>query len=405
MMRYISKIRGRMCIRLASCVVLLLSCVSSISAQYMQQSQKCDVSTVVPQISTLVERKQYSEAAKSLDDLHACPGLSSLEMFQIGWLYGRTRRFDIALKIFKTIPQDVPDRLTHDYAIALSKFELADYRGAVDILKSRQLSGAADAKSINLLAVSYSKLGLYREAYSVLQEQIQKNSSDLSTYLNLVTVCAEGGDFAKAAEVAGQARRLFPNSPDVLIVQGAAETLLGQLDKAYDDFATGARLAPARADARFFLALNDYKQAKFTEAISTLRDAAKDGIADSDLDYLTAECLRKLDPANRDAALHELDRAIELNNNSVPARTLRGKLLLDLGRPKEALTDLEIARHEDPDSRAVVYNLARVYRALGRTREAEALFGELRAQAADTLNEFGDKRLNQTLAGGGSDSQ
>ncbi|MGA8594702.1 MAG: tetratricopeptide repeat protein [Bryobacteraceae bacterium] len=366
----------------------------------MDQSQECNARTVFQRVNALLEGKQYDQAAKSLDQLRACPRLSPLEAFQMGWLYGRARRFDIALKIFNTVPADIPDPLTHDYAVALSKFELAEYKGTIDILKPRQLSGAADVKSINLLAVSYSKLGLYREAYSVLQQQIQKDSSDLSIYLNLVTVCAEGGNFAKAADVAAQARRLFPNSPDVLIVQGAAETLLGHLDQAYDDFAAGARLAPSRADARFFLALTDYKQAKFSEAISILQSSAKEGIADSDLDYLMAECLRKLDPANRDAALHELDRAIDLNRNSVSARTLRGKLLLESGRPKEALTDLEIARHQDPNSRAALYNLARVYQALGRTGEAQALFRQFREETADTLNEFGDRRLNEALAGG-----
>ena len=399
-MLYISKIRGPTCISRASCAVLLLIHVSSLRAQPMAQSQECNASTVFQRTNTLLGDKQYDQAAKSLDPLRACPRLSPVETFQMGWLYGRARRFDIALKIFNTVPRDVPDPLTHDYAIALSKFELSKYQGAIDILKPRQSSGTADAKSVNLLAVSYSKLGLYREAYLVLQEQIQKDSSDLSVHLNLVTVCAEGGNFAKAADVAAQARRLFPNSPDVLIVQGAAETLLGHLDQAYGDFAAGARLAPSRADARFFLALTDYKQAKFSEAISVLQASAKDGIADSDLDYLMAECLRKLDPANRDAALHELDRAIDLNKNSVSARTLRGKLLLESGHPKEALTDLEIARQEDPKSRAALYNLARVYQALGRIREAQALFRQFREETADTLNEFGDRRLNEALAGG-----
>lgn len=400
-MLYISKTRGHTCIRNASYAVLIVGCVCGLRAQSMRQRQECDASIVFQHINTLLGDKQYGQAAKSLDQFQACPGLSPLETFQMGWLYGRARRFDIALKIFNTVPADVPDSLTHDYAVALSKFELAEYQGAIDILRPRQSSGTADAKSINLLAVSYSKLGLYPEAYLVLQEQIQKDSSDLSVYLNLITVCAEGGNFAKAADVAAQATRLFPNSPDAFIVQGAAETLLGHLDRAYADFATSARLAPARADARFFLALTDYKQAKFSEAISILRDSAKDGIKDSDLDYLMAECLRKLDPANRDAALHELDRAIELNRNSVPARTLRGKLLLESGRPNEALTDLEVARHEDPHSRAAAYNLARVYRALGRTRDAEAMFREFSAPAADTLDEFGDRRLNETLGSGG----
>jgi tetratricopeptide (TPR) repeat protein len=190
---------------------------------------------------------------------------------------------------------------------------------------------------------------------------------------------------------------LFPNSADVLIVQGAANTLLGHLDQAYEDFAAATRLAPTRADARFFLGLIDYKQGKFPDAISTLQGALKDGIADADLHYLIAECLLKLHSANTDQALHELDRALELNTDLLSARTLRGKLLLEAGHPEKALADLEFANHRDRDSRAALYNLARAYRALGRVSDAQALFRQLRTETADTLNEFSNTRLNEAL--------
>ncbi len=390
-----------MCIKQARGLSLLLACVAGISASsaqevYKQPDRNCDAATLFSQVNTLLGRKEYAQAAKILDQLQACPNRSPLEAFQLGWLYGRARRFDTALKIFNTVPADVPDSLTHNYAIALSKFELSDYHGAIDTLMQNQ---SPDNKSANLLAVSYSKLGLYREAYQVLEKQLQKDSSDVSMYLNLVAVCANGGDFAKAADVAAQAKKLFPDSPDVFIVDGAANTLLGHLDQAYGDFSTGAHLAPDRADARFFMALTDYKQSKFSEAVALLQTALKQGIADSDLHYLLAECLLKVDPANSATALRELDRAIELNPDSVSARTLRGKLLLESAHPKEAMVDLESALHQDPDSRAALYNLARAYRALGKTSEAQALFRQLRDRTSDTLNEFGDKRLNEALDG------
>jgi tetratricopeptide (TPR) repeat protein len=395
-MRSLLRILGRTCIEVAH-AALVFAWMAGLSAESSPGVQSCDGSAVVQRVNSMLAKKEYDRAARALDEFRACPARSPLETFQLGWLYGRARRFDTALKIFNALPSDVPDRLTHDYATALSRFELAQYQGAIDILKSDQSSGVSDAKSSNLLAVSYSKLGMYREAYSVLAKQIQKGSNDLAAYLNLVTVCAEGGDFAKAAETAVEARRLFPNSPDVLIVQGAAETLLGHLERAYNDFAEGVRLAPSRADARFFLALTDYKQGKFPEAIAILQAAGKEGIADSDLHYLMAECLIKVDPANSGAALHELDRAVDLNANSVSARTLRGKLLLERGRLQPALTDLEFATHRNPDSRAALYNLARVYRALGRTAEAQTLFRQVRSQTTDTLNEFGGRRLNEAM--------
>ncbi|MGA7415888.1 MAG: tetratricopeptide repeat protein [Bryobacteraceae bacterium] len=332
-----------------------------------------------------------------MDKVRNCGNLSAIRTFQLGWLYGRARHFEAALKIFDRVPPDIPDPITHAYAVALSKFELTDYHGAIDVLTRLQSAGSLDAKAANLLAVSYSKLGLYQQAYVVLAIEAEKNPNDLSAYLNLATVCAEGGNYQRAAEVATKASVLFPESAEVFIVRGAAYTFLGQLDTAYADFTAAAKLAPGRADARFFLALMDYKQGKFSDAVSVLEAAQKQGIVDSDLDYLMSECVLKIDSANTALALQHLDRAIELNPHSTAARTSRGKLLLDSNQVKQAMTDLQLALKDDPSSRSAQYNLARAYKSLGRTSEAQALFQQLRDAKTNTLTEMGDVRLTEAL--------
>jgi lipopolysaccharide biosynthesis regulator YciM len=112
-----------------------------------------------------------------------------------------------------------------------------------------------------------------------------------------------------------------------------------------------------------------------------------------------AECVLKQDPANVQQALKELDRAIDVNAKSVAARSLRGKLLLEIGHPEQAIADLEVARQQDPQSRAALYNLARAYQAEGRTTEARLLFQQLRSKSDNSLNEITDARLNDTLTG------
>jgi tetratricopeptide (TPR) repeat protein len=363
------------------------------------QAHDCEGNTVFQRADQLIRNREYAQASELLSHFEACPGLASLDRFQLGWLYGRARQFDRALKVFESVPHEVPDPLTHDYAIALSRFELAQYQRVIDVLRPYQASGTGDEKSMNLLAVSYTKLGLYSDAYDVLSKQAQRSPGDLATYLNLVTTCAEGGDLSKAAEIAAETKRLFPDSAEAAIVLGAAETMLGHLDRAYAEFSAGARLAPSRADARFFLALVDYKQGKYPDAIAVLQTALKDGIADADLHYLMAECLLKQDPANSEKAMQQLDRSLELNAKSVAARALRGKLLLENGRTQQAVADLELARQQDPQSRAALYTLARAYRAEGRADDARTLLQQLRTQSTDALSEMTETRLNDAVTG------
>lgn len=388
-----------MCIKLIGIAVIFLAMAMSLSGQQTSGAEACASDEIFRKANALLAQHDYEATAKTLDQLRACPKLSPLEKFALGWLYGRARHFDVALKLFERVPADVPDRLTHSYAIALSKFELADYQGAIEVLKNLQ---TGDTKSANLLAVTYSKLGLYRQAYAVLAQEVQRDPREISTYLNLVTVCAEGGDYNKAAEIASQAATLFPQSAEIVIARGAANALLGRMDQASRDFAAGARLAPERADARFFLAWAAYQQTNFKEAIAILKQTERDGLRDADLHYLTAECFLKVDAAKKDSALAELNQAIELNPNSAAARTLRGRLLLEEGKAAEAINDLAVARQVAPESRSALYQLARAYRQAGQTEQAEALFRKLRSEKPDLLQETGDRRLNEALTGQGT---
>ena len=211
-------------------------------------------------------------------------------------------------------------------------------------------------------------------------------------------MCAEGGDFKAAATAASETAKLFPTSADAIVARGAAEALLGQLGAAYDDFSRAAELDPSRADIRFFVALMDYDMGKFADAAQVLNEAIKGGVDDSDLHYLLAECLLKADNGNTNAALAELNRAVWMNAQSISARTLRGRLLLEAGHVEQALSDLEFASKHDPESRSAAYNLARAYRAAGRDADAKAIFQKFREQPASTLSETGDRRLNGALS-------
>jgi tetratricopeptide (TPR) repeat protein len=349
-----------------------------------------------------LSQRNFDQAGLILDQASACPGLSAMETFQLGWLYGRSRHFEKALQAFSHVPADIPDRATHAYAVALSQFELGDYRGVVQGLQKLRSTQQLDGKAGNLLAVAYSKLTAYKDALAVLEDQLQRSPDDLPTYLNIITVCAEGGDYASAAKYASQASARFPKSAEVLISRGAANSLLGKPADAAQDFSTAASVAPERADARFFLALTNYNQGQYAQAIGTLKNAIRDGLKDPDLHYLLAECLLKSGTSNSQEAFNEVTEALTLDPDSVPAKILRGRLLLDTGHAKEALSDLELAHRSDPSSRSAVYNLARAYRAAGETKQAATLFQQLRSAQPDAVKEAGDRRLNQTLSSGGA---
>jgi tetratricopeptide (TPR) repeat protein len=364
-----------------------------------QSGKSCDVQEVFSKADRLLKVRRYAETTVVLKRLRSCPNLSPIATFHLGWLYGRSRDFNTALEIFQSVGAEVPDEVTHKYAIALTEFELGDYNSSVKILKDLQGEGRLDSKCANLLGVSYSKLGLYEDAYTTLMRNLRQSSSDLFSYLNLITLFADAGHFGDAVAIANQAVTVFPKNSDIFVVRGAVYTRMAELERAHSDFAVAVQLSPSQASPRFLLALSEYKQGDFESSMAGLKAAIRSGIVDSDLHYLLAECMLMTDPTKPIRALVELNRAIELNPKSVAARTLRGKLLLETGQVTAAVVDLTLAHRIDPTSRSAAYNLARAEFKLGRTEEANSLFRQLQAEKGDSLSELGDQRLNTVLAG------
>jgi tetratricopeptide (TPR) repeat protein len=384
----------------------LLLLATSVSYCCAQTPEVCAAQSVFTKADSLLKLKHYEEAEVTLDQLQECHSLTDLERFNLGWFYGRARNFKTALKILETVPLNVPDPSTHQYAVALGQFELGDSQGAVATLKSLQAQGLLDAKGANLLGVSYSKLGLYQDAYPILAEELRQNPQDLLAYLNLVALFADSADFARAADIANQATLNFPHDSEVFVVLGAADTLLGNLAKAHGDFEKAAQLSPRQAEPRFFLALTDYKQNNFTRAIAELKAAIASGIIDSDLHYLLAECILKIDASKTKDSLIELNQAIEINPKSVSARTLRGRLLLEDHHPQQAIVDLEVAHNIDPNLHGAAYILARAYAAAGRKEDANVLFAHLSTQFhrdledqhnMEIMDAVSEQRLKQVL--------
>jgi tetratricopeptide (TPR) repeat protein len=369
------------------------------------EAKPCQADTTFIKVGSLVEKKDYEGAKTLLQGLQSCPHLSPLQRFNVGWLYGKAHDPVDALTIFQSVEADVPDRLTHGYAIALADFELGRYEPSIETLTALQSKGIFDAKCADLLGVSYSKLGQYQESYRVMVENLQQNPSNPYAYFNLITLFVDTGELDKATQVADKAVAAFPQDAEPLSMRGSIELSQSKMEDAYRDFASAAQLSPAAPDPPFFMALADYRQSKFDEAVKVLRTAIASGIADSDLHYLLAESLIRIDASDQAPVLSQLDQAVQLNPNSVSARVLRGERLLESGRPQDALVDLEIARTLEPnaqrDARNATYLLARAYLAVGKRDEAKLLFARLSPQVtsdkADALNQLSQRKVRATL--------
>jgi tetratricopeptide (TPR) repeat protein len=347
-------------------------------------------------VDVALKRQQYEEAERNLDRLLGCKALRPIDTFNLGWLYGRAHNFRKALSEFNSVNGDVPDKKTHQYAIALAQFELQDYRSTIKTLTDTDRQDLSQ-DSASLLAVSYSKLGLYSDSYSVLTDEIHRHPDDRFAYLNLVTLLCDEGKLTDAADIADKAASTFPRDAEILIVRGATHTLIGETTKARADFQAAIEASPLDGSPRFLLAASEYKEGGYAAARDEILRAIRAGVKDSDLNYLLAETTLRLNPTNIESALAQLNSAIAMNPRQVQALSLRGKLRLQQHNLNDAVSDLELAHSIDPASASATYNLARAYFALGKTEEANALSKQLASSGADGVNELSDQKLKNAL--------
>jgi tetratricopeptide (TPR) repeat protein len=383
-----------------SCVSFAYLCMVCFGLELWCSPQRpgpaCDAQSVFRLADAELKRQQFNQAERELDRLLGCEALSSIDTFNLGWLYGRAHNFGKALSEFNSVSQDVPNPETHQYAIALAEFELVDYKAVVETLTSTERLDLGE-ESANLLAVSYSKLGLYRESYKVLTDEIHRHPDDRLAYLNLVTLLCDVGRLEDAVNVADEAVSAFPRNAEVLIVDGAAHSLVGKIVEAQSDFRAAIKASPLYGPPRFFLAVSEYKEGKYALVRDEISQAIQAGVKDADLHYLLAEATLRLDPRSTENVLAELTRAIAMNPRQVQALSLRGKLRLQQHDLKDAVYDLELAHSIDPVSASATYNLARAYFALGKSEEANVLSKQLASSGTDAVNELSDQKLKSVL--------
>lgn len=369
-------------------------CISISICVCLAQDHTIDV---LQQTTSLLKEGQRDKALSLLDQLNKSGRLRPTERFQLGWLYGQAKEFHIALEIFSSLPETVPDPVTHNYAIALSYFNLGRFQDAIGILVRLKDRGLADERTINLLGVAYAKAGEADKAYHSLREGVLESPANQTGYLNLVTLCVDYENLELAEKIATRGLEAFPKAHQLFVSRGAVRLLRGTREIAREDLRKAVSISPRDREALFLLALCEYEMGLLEDAIATLTIPIKGGFADPDLHYLMAEAILRLDPNNIDAALRELDRAISLDPKLVAALVLKGKIHLQRKDANSAATYLEQARLIEPESRSVLYNLGKTYQALGRNREAQDLFRQVKADSYETVTVLTQKRARRVL--------
>jgi len=273
----------------------------------------------------------------------------------------------------------------------------ARYLDAIESLKNALQLDAKLASSHVLMGISLYEMEDYGAARQELTEAVRLDPRDQNAKLYLARSLYELGDWEKASRLLDELSHSDPKNPQILYNLGLvhmklASSALERLQAvAPDSYLIESVLAStAEAKQQYGIAVEHYKQAvakapdarnlhyalghalyqngEFKEALTEYRLE----LQVNPQNYMASwEAARVLLNESPQEAFLLSTRALELNPKLAPAYLIRGRALLELKQPNKAIEDLKKAAALDSNEPTVHYQLARAYRALGLTQQAQ----------------------------------
>jgi tetratricopeptide (TPR) repeat protein len=260
-----------------------------------------------------------------------------------------------------------------------------------------------------LLGMSEKRLGQIAPAESDLSKafpQLQEEKLRIQAGMELIEIYYATGDLDKAAGIVAVLKQLAPENTDILYTAHRIYS-----DLAGESMLSVAMLAPKSARMHQMMAQEMARQGNTEGAIAHYREAVKMDPHLPGLHFELAEALNlSSSAADRDQvekeyqaalsenpfdekaesrlgeiALRESDleraaahykRALELQPNDADALVGMGRTLTQMHRPAEAEPYLKRAAQIEPFTAATHYRLSQVYRAAGRTADAQKELAE-----------------------------
>jgi len=267
----------------------------------------------------------------------------------------------------------------------------------VDALE-KAADGAAAWFSIGMARV---EMGEFAAAESAFSRALEAEPGNLDILQNLGIAALRAGRPQRTQQVFEAVLRAQPDNVEALFQLGRAVAQQGRHDEAILVLARARNLAPHRADILYTLATTSAQAGFFGDAALAFDDYLKlrpdDEVARRDRGFAyacagnKAEALRDLEwyvkrhpedadghfqlgfgltVSDQDRAFQELSEALRLKPGHAEAHLVRGALYQHVGKPADALPDLEYAVSRRPDHIQAIALLGRVYMELGRLEDA-----------------------------------
>ncbi len=317
------------------------------------------------------------------------------DLLQAGSRWGDVGQFPAATRAFQRALELQPGSYDAQFNLAYALFRegsLGQALAALDRIDPARGEAQADYHYLRgkvELALQHPKAA--GEEY-LLAVRLQPDNESLCMDAGLLYTRYE--DYGKALEVFQACAGRLPHSISVETGLGLTYFQLGKYPEAIDTFKKVIDLQPGADAAREALVFLLYLSGRLDEGRRVLEERMQGKDVDYYIYFLHALVLLREDQhGNQAAALHSLERALQLKPNFAPAYYQRAKIEFEQGNTTKALEDLATATRLDPGYAQPYSLMAQILYKLGKKQEAQ----QAAAKSAALGREQEEKEQRQEL--------
>ncbi len=318
-----------------------------------------------------------------------------------------------AIEKYRSIIKLAPHLAAAYNNLGMLYFDRHDFAHAAEVLQRGLELNPTMPSAAAMLGMSYAQLGAEDKAEPFLKSALRANPNDDQVQMTLVRILISSRKFQEAASRLNDFLKRNPKDQHAWYLLGktylqmsedalkkineidpdsvVAHEIAGEIDESmhnYDlalvEYKKAADMAPQQpgthmhmGDAYWYIGKWQSAQTEFkAELVNDPNNCmARWKLGNS--------MLEANDSA--DEALNELNRSIDRCSTLMQARVDRARALVRLGRQPEALPDLLMARKDSPREPSIHFLLANVYRAQGKSAEAQEemrMYGTLQREAS-----------------------
>jgi tetratricopeptide (TPR) repeat protein len=284
-----------------------------------------------------------------------------------------------------------PDMPTASAMLGMSYLETGEIEKAESPLRTASQANPKDPLVQMALAKVLIRERKYDAAVEVLRRYTVENPRDQEAWYEL------GNTYLQLSEDSlRKINQIDPNSVVAHEITGEIDESMHNYDGALVEYKKAVDLAPDQAATHMHMANAYWSISKWESARVEFETALVHDPNNCTAHWKLGNTILEANGSPSDALTH-LNKAAALCPTLMQARVERARALVKLGRQEEALPDLQMAEKDSPKEPSIHFLLASVYRAQGKTAEAQEemrTYGRLQREASEGVAAQANESIN-----------